>query len=42
MMKVTNTSSPSREALIQRWQRHLYGRTHISFQELMYLLRQRV
>jgi hypothetical protein len=41
-MKSTDTSSTNKEVLIQRWQRHLHGRTHISFQELMYLLRQRV
>jgi hypothetical protein len=31
----------SKEGLIQRWQRHFHGRTHISFQELLYALRQR-
>jgi hypothetical protein len=34
--------SSNKEALIQRWQCQLIGRTHISFQELMHLLRQRV
>jgi hypothetical protein len=41
-MKLPNLSSSNKEVLIQRWQRHLHGRTHIAFQELMYLLRQRV
>lgn len=31
----------SKEGLLQRWQRHFHGRTHISFQELLYSLRQR-
>ena len=34
-------SLSSKEALLQRWQRHFHGRTHISFQELIYSLRQR-
>ena len=42
MMKSSALTSSNREALIQRWQRQLHGRTHITFQELMYLLRQRV
>ena len=41
-MKSSTITSSNREALIQRWQRQLHGRTHITFQELMYLLRQRV
>ncbi|CAF1117807.1 unnamed protein product [Rotaria sp. Silwood1] len=32
--------SLNKEALIQRWQRQLIGRTHINFQELMHHLRQ--
>lgn len=35
-------ASANREALIQRWKCQLVDRTHISFQELMHLLRQRV
>ena len=41
-MKSTNIASSNREALIQKWQRYLHGRTHISFQEFIQLLRQRV
>jgi hypothetical protein len=41
-MKSASIALSNREALIQRWQRHLQGRTHVTFQELMYLLRQRV
>ena len=41
-MKSTTISSSNRDALIQRWQRYLHGRTHISFQELLYIFRQRV
>ncbi|CAF4067057.1 unnamed protein product, partial [Rotaria magnacalcarata] len=32
--------SSNKEALIQRWQRQLIGRTHISFVEFMHLLQQ--
>ncbi len=42
IMKSTHISISNKEALIQRWQRHLHGRAYISFQELMHLLRQRV
>ncbi|CAF1293744.1 unnamed protein product [Adineta ricciae] len=41
MMKSITTSSSNREAQLQKWQRHLHGRTHLSYQEFLYLLRQR-
>lgn len=41
-MTPKNINSVHKETLIQRWQRQLIGRTHISFLELMHLLRQHV
>ncbi|CAF1066670.1 unnamed protein product [Adineta steineri] len=40
-MKFTTASSSHREALLQKWQRHLHGHTNITFQELLHLFRQR-